>query len=87
MLMETEKKCSELRWGDPVQVRIQHGRLEDICGPQDALNCLTHRWPVDRGVDFERARQLCMAALGGRIPLNNVRDAFVAACVEAKLSV
>ncbi len=87
MQIEYEKNCCDLRWHIPVSVLLGHSLPEDIHGPYEALNCLTHRWPEERGEHYERARQLCMAAMGRRIPAEIVREAFVAASGEAGLLV
>jgi hypothetical protein len=58
---------------------------EDIATPLQALNCLAQRWPKVGGEQYEKARHLCMAALGGREPYETVRAAFVAAAEEAEV--
>lgn len=87
MLIETEMNCSNIRWAEPVRVRIGHGISVDIDGPQSALNAMTQRWPKERGEQYERARKLCMAALGRRVSAAAIRDDFIAACVEADVLV
>lgn len=83
MLIETEMNCSNICWATPVRVLVGRGVLLDIDGPHSALNTMTQRWPPTRGEHYERARNLCMAALGRRVSAAAIRDDFVAACAEA----
>jgi hypothetical protein len=87
MIIETDMNCSNICWGEPVRVRIGYGSSVEIDGPQSALNTMTQRWPQTRGEHYDRARKLCMAALGRRVSAASIRDDFVAACVEAKILV
>jgi hypothetical protein len=83
MLIETEMNCSDICWTTPVKVTLGFGNQISIDGPQSALNAMTQRWPATRGERYERARNLCMAALGRRVAAASIRDDFVAACTEA----
>lgn len=87
MMVIKPENCSDVRWSTPVTVQLRYGFPEDIETPLQALNCLAQRWPKVGGEDYLRARHLCMAALGGRIPCETVRAAFVAAAEEAELLV
>lgn len=84
MLVLQHENCSETRWGDPVVVQLRPGSPEEIDGPLKALNCLVHRWPPLGGEEYGRAKEMCMAALGGRIPCQSARVAFLAAAEEAE---
>lgn len=64
-------------------VQLRFGFPELIDGPLQALNCLAQRWPTVGGEAYVKARHLCMAALGDRVPCETVRTAFVAAAEEA----
>jgi hypothetical protein len=85
MLVIKPENCSDVRWSTPVTVQLRYGFPEHIETPLQALNCLAQRWPKVGGEAYLRARQLCMAALGGRIPGETVRAAFVAAAEEAEV--
>ena len=85
MIIETEMNCSDICWAEPVRVRVGHGVPVNIDGPQSALNTMMQRWPQTGGEQYKRARKLCMAALGRRVPAASIRDDFVAACVEADI--
>ncbi|MDO9418592.1 DUF982 domain-containing protein [Pararhizobium sp.] len=87
MIVLKPENCSALRWSHPVRIQLRPGSEEDILGPLQALNCLTTRWSKPPGPESARARQLCMAALGERVPCDVVKDAFVAAAEEAGLLV
>ncbi len=84
MLIHQTENCSEAHWHSPVMVQLRFGFPEEIDGPLKALNCLVYRWPVLGGEDYSRAKEMCMAALGGRIPCGTARAAFVAAAEEAE---
>ena len=87
MIIETELNCSNISWTEPVRIRIGHGISIGIDGPQSALNAMTQRWPKERGEQYDRARKLCMAALGRRVSASAIRDDFIAACLEAEILV
>ena len=83
MLIETAMNCSEIRWMEPVKVSVGFGQLIEVDGPSAALNVMMQRWPGVRGEQYNRARQLCMAAMGRRVSACSIRDDFIAACMEA----
>jgi hypothetical protein len=84
MLVITPQNCSDVHWNVPVVVQLRFGFPEPINGPLQALNCLSQRWPArGRGDAYVKARHLCMAALGDRVPCETVRAAFVVAAEEA----
>ncbi len=85
MLVETAMNCSEIHWTEPVKVRGPQGQLVEIDGPLAALNTM-QRWPGVPGEQYNRARSLCMASLGRRVPACSIRDDFVAACMEAGIA-
>jgi hypothetical protein len=85
MLVIKPENCSDVRWSEPVTVQLRYGFPEEIETPLQALNCLAQRWPKVGGEEYMRARQLCMAALGGRVPCETVRLAFAAAAEEAEV--
>ena len=83
MLIETAMNCSDIHWTEPVKVRGPQGQVIKIDGPLAALNAMTHNWPGGQSKQYNRARHLCMAALGRRVPACSIRDDFIAACVDA----
>lgn len=72
-----------VRWQVPVSVRTAGGAEEEVLGPEDALNCLTYRWPSDAGQHFDAARGKCLAVLRKRARCEEAREAFVSAALEA----
>ncbi len=66
-------------------VQLRFGFPERIDGPLKALNYLVERWPKFGGEEYTRAKQVCMAALGGRVPCESARLAFMAAAEEAEV--
>lgn len=85
MLVIRPENSNYISWSEPVTVQLRYGFPEDIATPLQALNCLAQRWPKVGGEQYEKARHLCMAALGGRLPCETVRAAFVAAAEEAEV--
>jgi Protein of unknown function (DUF982) len=87
MLVIKPEKCSDAQWSHPVMVQLRFGLPEKINGPLQALNCLAQRWPKVGGEAYVKARHLCLAALGDRVPCETVRAAFLAAAEEADVLV
>nr|WP_114713851.1 DUF982 domain-containing protein [Rhizobium grahamii] len=70
-------------WDVPVNVNFPHQDNQVVCGPFEAMTCLTDRWPNMSGLKFLRARMACKAALDGRLSANDARVIFVEAVGEA----
>lgn len=87
MIIEKSERCADVVWSEPVTIQLRQGQSEKISGPLQALNCLAQRWPEAAGEQYWKAKTLCMAALGERIPCEGVREAFVAAAAEAHMLV
>lgn len=75
----------EVRWREPVWVKIGYGFPEAVRGPKQALNCLTFRWPALRGDHFEEALRQCKSALRKEIGCDVAREAFLKAAQEAEM--
>jgi hypothetical protein len=75
----------QIRWSEPVRVRVGYGFPETIRGPREALDYLNWRWPVREGVYYMKALKECAASLQRQIPLDRVRETFVLASIEAKM--
>ncbi|WP_246704551.1 DUF982 domain-containing protein [Rhizobium sp. P32RR-XVIII] len=43
----------------PVHVKIGDGSRKKICGPDEALECLNHRWPGATDALYETAKRKC----------------------------
>lgn len=52
----------EVRWPEPVYLRIGYGIPEAIRSPKEAHDYLLFRWPALRGEKYKSARSLCLAA-------------------------
>ncbi len=72
-------------WEAPVFVRIGHGLTETIDGPNEALEHLWNRWPAERGPKFEAAKTACRLAVQHYGSLDEAREAFIAAAIEANI--
>lgn len=70
-------------WTNPVGVRIGYGSSELIRGPDQALDYLTHRWPVREGRYYELAMLRCAAAAERRGSAEEACEAFISAATEA----
>ncbi|KKX29239.1 DUF982 domain-containing protein [Rhizobium sp. LC145] len=75
----------EIRWSRPVRVQVGYGFPEKVHGPREALDYLTHRWPVREGTYYLKALKECAASLQRRMPLERVRRTFVLASIEARM--
>lgn len=71
------------RWMRPVGVRIGYGSSELVCGPEQALDYLTRRWPVAEGAYYELARLKCAAAAERHASAEEAREVFISAAIEA----
>jgi hypothetical protein len=76
-----------LPWPQALQVRMQSGLERRFDNPQDAADFLEHEWPVKHGEKYELALRACYNAGQKEVPLGAAREAFIAACLEAKLEV
>jgi len=72
-----------IQWGVPVRIRVGNGIASAIRGPEEALHHLTYRWPADDGPHYDNARRQCLQALQRRVAAEVVREAFLAASLEA----
>ncbi|GGF80478.1 hypothetical protein GCM10010924_04430 [Rhizobium wenxiniae] len=72
-------------WSEPVRVRVGYGFTEIIRGPCEALEHLNWRWPVRYGDYHAKAVNECAACLQRRVPLDEVRETFILASIEAKM--
>jgi hypothetical protein len=70
-------------WVTPLYIRIGYGSSEKVEGPADALHYLTVRWPAERGERYNLARAMCADALERRASIEEAREAFIAAAIEA----
>jgi hypothetical protein len=66
---------------------MQSGLERRFDNPQDAADFLEHEWPFKHGKKYEAALRTCHHAVRREILLGVAREAFVAACIEAKLEV
>lgn len=75
----------ELRWREPVWVKVGYSVPEAIRGPRQALNYLTFRWPYLRGDHFRQAMRQCKLALHKELECDVAHAAFVRAAQEAEM--
>ncbi|TDK34303.1 DUF982 domain-containing protein [Rhizobium deserti] len=85
MKHETIEASLDTRWLAPIWVRVGFGMPEAIRGPREALECLTYRWPAQRGQHYQAAKRSCTAALTKQLLCDQARDAFMRASIEAQM--
>ena len=74
-------------WSKALQVRLQSGLERRFTGPYDAADFLENEWPFKHGEKYELAVKTCHAAIDRHVPLAVAREAFLAACLEARFDV
>lgn len=74
-------------WSHALEVRMQSGLKRSFTDPRDAADFLENEWPFKHGEKYERAIKTCHAAVERQVPLAVAREAFLAACLEARLEV
>ncbi|AXV16489.1 DUF982 domain-containing protein [Neorhizobium sp. SOG26] len=74
---------AERHWKYPVTIRIGYGLPEPIPGPVEAIECLEHRWPHNSGLYFELALLRCEAAARRASSIEEAREMFMSAAIEA----
>ncbi len=75
---------NDVLWTQPVRIRLQCGLERTFAGAYDALDFLENEWPLRHGERHQRAVKTCRGLLNGSIPSIVAREAFVAACLEAR---
>lgn len=75
----------KMLWNTPVRVDIGDRFASFVRGPDDAIHFLSVRWPSERGTSYSRAKEICFAAISHRIAVEAAREAFVMACLDARL--
>ncbi|WP_275790751.1 DUF982 domain-containing protein [Pararhizobium gei] len=74
-----------ISWTNPVRLSFGRGEAVTIEGPRDALDYLLSMWPLSDGEMFQAAKTACMEADAGVIPIEESREALIAAAREANL--
>ncbi|MGY5811296.1 DUF982 domain-containing protein [Rhizobium sp. LEGMi198b] len=75
----------KMLWNAPVCVAVGGRFASCVNGPEDAIHFLSVRWPSERGSYYVKAKEKCLAAISHRATLEAAREAFVMACLEARL--
>ncbi|MET3612149.1 hypothetical protein ABID16_000454 [Rhizobium aquaticum] len=68
-------------------VTFANGAVRQFDCVHDALDCLQHEWPSPRGKRHQKATEVLASALARLAPVDEARNAFVSACVEAGILV
>lgn len=72
----------------PVTVELGHvGKYRSVHSTQEAMECLTTTWPLNRGPRHHDAVETCMKALEGYRSVEEARRAFVDAAMESDVLV
>jgi hypothetical protein len=72
-------------WENPVAVNVGRNRTLSVRGPDEALDYLLSIWPANRGCAYRDAIDACKLALFDHGSSSKARDAFVAACISARM--
>jgi hypothetical protein len=75
----------EIRWREPVWIRIGNGVPEPVRVPKLALNYLTFRWPDSGGSGLREALEQCRKTLRKETEAGVSRAAFVSAARAARV--
>lgn len=75
----------DVRWHEPVWVKVGYGIPDPVRGPGQALTYLDARWPAEKGSGFADARTRCVEALKKRASCEAARSAFIRAAREARM--
>ncbi|MBW9051025.1 DUF982 domain-containing protein [Rhizobium mesosinicum] len=74
-------------WSNALQVRMHSGLERRFDSPNEAADFLEHEWPFKDGEKYEQALRTCHEAIERRVSQNVAREAFIAACLEARLEI
>jgi hypothetical protein len=73
-------------WGDCVIIQLPDpDGVEIVWTPAHAARLLSEQWPVENGVAYTKALNVCTDAMMGTYPREQARNAFIAAVDEAKI--
>lgn len=76
------------RWSKPVTFEEDtRGGYRTITSTGEAARVLLTKWPVAKGRQYRRARQVCLDVLEGKKPPSEARRAFLDAAREADVFV
>lgn len=71
-------------WSNQIEIICEGGdHFKNVCGPRDAISCLTNCWPDHHGKSYAAARRACLKAIEGEVPLTTAEAAFIKAAEEA----
>lgn len=73
-------------WSKVVTVRLQNGLDHTFHSLEDSLDFLENEWPTRLGIHHRQAIDLCRSAANGGVAAEAAREALIAACLEANLS-
>lgn len=75
-------------WSEPIEVELGAiGSYKVISDVEQAAHALLYEWPVDQGAAYTQAKQACLAVLEGEQEPDMAKEAFLAAAVEADVSI
>ncbi|MDP9813407.1 hypothetical protein J2W42_006281 [Rhizobium tibeticum] len=79
--------ASDVLWSSPVIVRLQNGTEKSFESVYDTLDFLEHEWPRAHGAYHDAAVVSCRRVLGNYTPPAVAKELFLAACLEAGLTI
>lgn len=72
------------RWNEPITFETQNlGQYRTIASAAEAARVLLEDWPVEGGIEYLRAKAVCLTVLSGEVEPDLSREAFLRAAEEA----
>lgn len=75
-------------WSERLEVELDEtGSYRVISDTAGAAEALLYRWPTDHGRAYSHAKRVCLSVLNGELDGEQARSAFIAAAMEADVSI
>jgi len=75
-----------ISWDRPVELYFADSNKVTVNGPKEALDYLLAMWPTEQGDVYLNSKNACMEAIEGVVPVEQARQAFVAAAEKAGIA-
>lgn len=71
------------RWSMPIFILTEDHDEQSIQSPYEALELMQRDWSFSSGIQCQKARRILLSALHGNVGVEEAREAFFAAAIEA----
>ncbi|MGI8397509.1 DUF982 domain-containing protein [Agrobacterium deltaense] len=85
LTMTTDLRDRRGRWVKPVYVRCGNFDPKRIDTPSQAFEFLIGKWHCGKSDTYARALDMCDDRRGNFAPCERAREAFIDACIEARI--